>query len=98
MTEAPAKPEPVLPPYRPVSRRRRWLIALLSLASVWVIAVEMLDPHRQLMNAKAKRADAAAMLACPSGAAMPAPGCPGSKMDVQVLPAANPGSADTGRR
>ena len=100
MTEAP--PEPKLPPYRPIGRRRRWLIALLSLATVWVIAVEMLDPHRQLMNAKAKRADAAALVACPPGAAIAAPGCPGSKMDVRVLPfnpgPANPEPAGTDRR
>ena len=93
MTEAPVKPVPELPPYRPVSRRRRWLIALLSLATVWVIAVEMLQPHRQLMNAKATRADAAALVACPPAAAIAAPGCPGSKMDVQVLPF-NPGPAN----
>ncbi len=90
MTEAP--PEPKLPPYRPISRRRSWLIALLSLATVWVIAVEMLAPHRQLMNAKAKRADAAALAACPPAAAIAAPGCPGSKMDVRMLPV-NPGPA-----
>lgn len=100
MTEVP--PEPKLPPYRPISRRRSWLIALLSLATVWVIAVEMLAPHRQLMNAKATRADAAALVACPPGAAIAAPGCPGSKMDVRVLPAnpvpANPVPAGTDRR
>ena len=41
--------------------------------------------------------DAAALAACPTAAALAAPGCPGSKMDVRVLPA-NAGSAGTVQR
>ncbi len=80
-------PEPRLPPYRPVSRSRVWLIVALTVATVVLIAVEMLRPHMQLMNAKAARADAAHLAACPPGAASAAPGCPGSRLQVLVLPA-----------
>ncbi len=87
-------PEPLLAPYRPITRRRKALIVLLTLTTVGVLAVEMLKPHMQLMNAKAARADAAARIACPPGAATVAAGCPGSTMPVLMLPA---GQASTWR-
>ena len=83
---APA-PEPRIPPYRPITRSRVLLIVALTVATVVLIAVEMLKPHMQLMNAKAARADAAHLAACPPGAASAAPGCPGSLLPVLVLPA-----------
>jgi hypothetical protein len=87
-------PELQLPPYRPITRRRRWLIVALTLTTVGLIGVEMLKPHMQLMNAKAARADAAALAACPPGAASIAAGCPGSAMPVLMLPV---DQAHTGR-
>jgi hypothetical protein len=79
--------EPRLDPYRPLSSRLRGLIVLLTLATVVLIAVLMLQPHRRLMAAKAARAQAAALAACPVGQASAAPGCPGGRMEVMVLPA-----------
>ena len=90
----PAKPAPDAPggrepdAYRPTTRRRQLLLAVLAVATVVVIAVQMLRPHQQLMGAKAARADAARAQACPPGAASATPGCPGGRMDVVVLPAA----------
>lgn len=77
--------EPQLPPFRPVTQRRKLLIVGLTLATVVGIAVVMLRPHQQLMAAKAARAEAAALAACPPGAASAAPGCPGSAMPVVML-------------
>ncbi len=86
-------PIPRIKPYRPITARRKVLIVLLTLSTVGVIAVEMLKPHMHLMNAKAARAEAAARIACPPGAASVAAGCPGSTMQVLILPAgAAPGS------
>ena len=73
--------------YRPLTRRRRLLLVALAVATVVSIATLMLRPHQQLMGAKAARADAARLAACPPGAASAAPGCPGGAMAVQVLPA-----------
>lgn len=90
----PAKPAPDAPggrepdAYRPTTRRRQLLLAVLAVATVVMIAVQMLRPHQQLMGAKAARADAARAQACPPGAASATPGCPGGRMDVVVLPAA----------
>lgn len=78
--------EPQLDPYRPITPRLRGLIVLLTLATVVVIAVAMLQPHKRLLAAKAARAEAARLAACPIGAASAAPGCPGSRMEVLVLP------------
>ena len=85
-----AKPpavEPQLPPYRPVSRRLRGWIVLLTLITVVAIAALMLRPQLRLLAAKAARADAAALAACPPQAANPAAGCPGSRMPVTMRPA-----------
>ena len=86
----PAKPgpeaEPQLDAYRPITPRLHGVIVLLTLATVLVIAVLMLQPHRRLTAAKAARAEAARIAACPPGAASAAPGCPGSRMEVLVLP------------
>lgn len=79
--------EPQLDAYRPISPRLRGVIVLLTLATVLVIAVLMLQPHRRLTAAKAARAEAARLAACPPGAASAAPGCPGGRMEVLVLPA-----------
>jgi hypothetical protein len=88
--------EPQLPPYRPVSSRlRRWIV-LLTLLTVVAIAVLMLRPQMRLAAAKAARADAAALAACPPDAASAAPGCPGSRMPVLMLPATP--AADNDRR
>ena len=89
---APAKAEPpapalALPPYRPTTLRHLLLIVLLTLATVLGIALAMLQPHKQLMAAKASRDKAAALAACPPAAVSAAPGCPGSRMEVWVLPA-----------
>ena len=90
----PAKPAPDAPggrepdAYRPTTRRRQLLLAVLAVATVVMIAVQMLRPHQQLMGAKAARADAARAQACPPGAASATPDCPGGRMDVVVLPAA----------
>ena len=86
----PTKPavEPRLDAFRPVSARLKGLIVLLTLATVVLIAVVMLQPHRRLMAAKAARAEATARAACPPGQASAAPGCPGGRMDVMVLPPA----------
>lgn len=95
-----AKPpavEPQLPPYRPVSSRLRSWIVLLTLLTVLAIAALMLRPQLRLLAAKADRAekaekaaDAAALAACPPDAVNAAPGCPGSRMPVLMLPAAPP--------
>ena len=85
-----AKPpavEPQLPPYRPVSRRLRGWIVLMTLITVVAIAALMLRPQLRLLAAKAARADAAALAACPPQAANPAAGCPGSRMPVTMRPA-----------
>lgn len=79
--------EPQLDAYRPITPRLKGLIVLLTLATVLVIAVLMLQPHRRLTAAKAARAEAARIAVCPPGAASAAPGCPGGRMEVLVLPA-----------
>ena len=79
--------EPQLPPYRPVSNRLRGWIVLLTLVTVVGSAALMLGPQLRLLAAKAARADAAALAACPPGAANPAAGCPGSRMPVTMRPA-----------
>lgn len=81
-----AEAGPTLDPYRPLTRRRVALVVLLTLATVTAIAVAMLQPHRRLVAAKAARAEAAARTACPPGVASAAPGCPGGRMEVMVLP------------
>ena len=78
--------EPQLPPFRPVTPRRKRLIVALTLATVTGLFALMLEPHRLLMGAKAARAEAAAKAACPPDAASAAPGCPGSVMPVLMLP------------
>ena len=78
--------EPQLPPFRPVTPRRKLLIVGLTLATVLGLAALMLEPHRLLTAAKAARAEAAALAACPPDAASAAPGCPGSVMPVLMLP------------
>lgn len=83
----PEGPTPQLPPFRPLSGRHHLLIAALTLATVVLIAAQMLRPSRDLAVAKATRAEAARLLACPPGAASAAAGCPGSTMPVMVLPA-----------
>ena len=80
--------EPNLPPYRPVSNRLRGWIVVLTLVTVGALAALMLRPQWRLLAAKAARADAAALAACPPDATRAAPGCPGSRMPVLVLPAA----------
>jgi hypothetical protein len=80
--------EPKLPPYRPVSNRLRGGIVVLTLFTVLGLAALMLRPQQQLMAAKAARAEAAALAACPPDAASAAPGCPGSRMPVLMLPTA----------
>lgn len=85
--------EPSLPPYRPVSNRlRRWIVLLTGITVVGLTLL-MLRPQMQLLAAKAVRADAAALAACPPDAASAAPGCPGSRMPVRMLPAAPPAAA-----
>ena len=94
-----AKPpavEPQLPPYRPVSRRLRGWIVLLTLVTVVAIAALMLRPQLRLLAAKAARTDAAALAACPPEAANPAAGCPGSRMPVTMRPA-GPSAASASR-
>ena len=75
-------------PYRPITPQRKLLIVALTLATVIGLALLMLQPQRLLSAAKAARAEAAALAACPPGAASAAPGCPGSAMPVLMLPAA----------
>ena len=78
---------PQLAPYRPISRAlRRWIL-LLTLASVVGLPWLMIQPHLKLRAAKAARAEAAGHAACPPGAASAAPGCPGARMPVTLLPA-----------
>lgn len=72
--------------FRPTTWRRQLLLAVLAVATVLGITTLMLQPHQQLVAAKAARADAARELACPTGAASATPGCPGGRMDVLVLP------------
>ena len=79
--------EPQLAPYRPISPRLRRWIGLLALATVVGLPWLMIQPHLKLRAAKAARAEAAALAACPPGAASAAPGCPGARMPVMVLPA-----------
>ena len=85
---APApEPQPRLAPYRPVSPAlRRWIL-LLVLVTVVGLPWLMIQPHLKLRAAKAARAEAAARAACPHDAASAAPGCPGSRMPVMMLPA-----------
>jgi hypothetical protein len=78
--------EPKLPPYRPLSNRLRGWIILLTLVTVLGLAALLLRPQWRLLAAKAARADAAALAACPPDATRAAPGCPGSRMPVLVLP------------
>ena len=79
--------EPRLAPYRPISARlRRWIV-VLALATVVGVPWLMIQPHLQLRAAKAARTEAAALAACPPGAASAAQGCPGSRMPVFMLPA-----------
>ena len=80
-------PELKLNPYRPTSGRQRLLIVLLTVATVVTVAAFMLRPHALLTAAKAKRAEAVRLMACPPGAASAAPGCPGGTMPVMMLPA-----------
>ena len=89
-----AKPSPAatdiaprLAPYRPISPALRRWIALLALASVVGLPWLMIQPHLRLRAAKAARAEAAGQAACPPGAASAAPGCPGARMPVMLLPA-----------
>lgn len=96
---APKQPavEPQLAPYRPISPRlRRWIV-VLTLVTALGLALLLLQPQLRLLAAKAARADAAALAACPPGQASAAPGCPGSPMPVRVLPAAPPAAAASGR-
>jgi len=85
LADAPQGREPDA--YRPLTRRRRLLLVALAVATVVTIGSLMLRPHQQLMGAKAARADAKRAADCPPGAASAAPGCPGGRMDVLVLPA-----------
>ena len=79
--------EPRVPPYRPISPAlRRWIV-LLALVTVVGVPWLMIQPHLKLRAAKAARAEAAARAACPPDAASAAPGCPGARMPVMVLPA-----------
>jgi hypothetical protein len=82
---APPGIEPTLPPYQPITPRRKRLIVALTLATVTGLFALMLEPHRLLMAAKAARAEAAAKAACPPDAASVAPGCPGSLQPVLIL-------------
>ena len=76
-----------LAPYRPISPAlRRWIV-LLALATVVGLPWLMIQPHLKLRAARAARAEAAARAACPPDAASAAPGCPGSRMPVMLLPA-----------
>ncbi len=84
--KADAQPGPELDPYRPLTKRRTALVVVLALGTVVLIALAMLQPHQRLMAAKAARAQAAALAACPPGAASAAPGCPGSRMQILLLP------------
>ncbi len=96
--EPPPLPAPRLPPYRPTSRAQRWLIVLLTVVTVAGLAALMLRPHQRLMGAKATRAEAARTAACPSDQASAAPGCPGGRMQVMVLPAAASGQSGAAQR
>ena len=81
-----AEIEPRVAPYRPISPAlRRWIV-LLALATVVGLPWLMIQPHLKLRDAKATRAKAAALAACPPDAASAAAGCPGSRMPVMVLP------------
>lgn len=60
---------------------------LLALATVLGVPWLMIQPHLKLRAAKAARAAAAARAACPQDGASAAPGCPGGRMPVMVLPA-----------
>ena len=51
-TAVPPGIEPQLPPFRPVTPRRKLLIVALTLATVVGLAVLMLEPHRLLTAAK----------------------------------------------
>ena len=95
VTKKPAV-EPTLPPYRPVSRRLRGAIWVLTLLTVASLAGLMLRPQLRLLATKAERAAAAERAACPPDAASAAPGCPGSRMPVRMLPVAP--LADSARR
>jgi hypothetical protein len=97
-TAVPPGIKPQLPPFRPVTPRRKLLIVALTLTTVIGLAVLMLEPHRLLTAAKAARADAAALAACPPDAASAAPGCPGSAMPVLLLPIRRTGATTAPRR
>ena len=84
-TAVPPGVAPQLPPYRPVTPSRKLVIVALTLATVIGLALLMLEPNRLLTAAKAARAEAAALVACPPGAASAAPGCPGSMLPVLIL-------------
>lgn len=78
---------PRLAPYHPISPAlRRWIV-LLALATVVGVPWLMIQPHLKLRAAKAARTEAAGRAACPPDAASAAPGCPGARMPVMLLPA-----------
>lgn len=88
--DADAGPGPKVDAFRPLTRRRRLLVGVLTVVTVVVGTVLMFRPHQRLMGAKAARAEADRLAACPPGAASAAAGCPGSLLPVVVVP---PGQA-----
>lgn len=89
----PPAPQPQLPPWRPLGRRQRLLVVLLTLATVAALSVLMLRHQARVLGAKAAREvaavpgrpDCAASAAVGAQGPRPA-GCPGSPMPVRVLP------------
>lgn len=89
-------PGPDLPAWKPVSSRERLLLIGLAVLVAVVIAVLMAGPKLALMAARAARGELPSItglgtdtqrLRCPEHAASIAPGCPGSKMNIVVVPA-----------
>lgn len=79
-----------------MSARERLLLIVLALLVAGVIAILMAGPKLALMGARAARGEPPSItglgvdpqqLRCPAHAASIAAGCPGSKMNIVVVPA-----------
>jgi len=75
-----ASPGPDVPRYRPLSKRRRWLVAGLALAASLVVLVQLLFPPTAVRRLPAP---------CSAGQDT---GCVGGKADVIVIPPASSAS------
>lgn len=79
-------PEPLVERFRPLSHRRRLLIALLAVATAVAVVLTLLDPPGAAPRPRATQAAASAASAPARCAAGQTSGCIGGKVDV-IVPA-----------